>query len=315
MTLISDLTIEATERDLEHGWQRESVKAIAELKNPELLKPHAHAYLSDTSVTIRDTKTRRVVGGGITNGELARRYLKRTMSEGAALGNPKLLRCVPYRKEAMQFMERRPAYHFAGQTGGPFTLVDIKACYATLYSRMTLDLVYRPETNPPLLGIGRAVFPQASEWLETKGPRNALWGTLLNQTGVEWRHGTRTENAYPNQFFAPDLRGLVYDAIHAIAQEAIHSFGALSWAVDGGCFRPEEGRAFAEWLADSFGLTAEIRAEGPGWLFGPTSYQVGPLVTLDAKKGQARQGVVADSLRPQGDYQRRWLADVFKGRS
>ena len=313
MTLLSDLATEATDRDGNNGWTRYSVKSLPELKDPELLKPHRSAFMTNSSLTIRDTKTRQVIGNPVTNGELSRLYLKRVMENGAQAGNSVLSKRVPYRKEAMQFMDRGPAYYFAGECGGPFTLVDIKACYATLYTRMTVDLVYRPECNPPLLGIGRGDFPQAEEWLTTKGPRNALWGTLLSPTGVEWRHGVFTTDAYRNQFFAPDLRGFIYDAAHSIAADAIETFGALSWAVDGGAFRPEEARAFIEWLDEAWGLTGEIRAEGPGWMFGATSYSIGPVTTEDVRKGKAMQWAETDVIRR--GVKRQWLADVVRERA
>ena len=313
MTLLSDLATEATTKDGNNGWQRQSVKSLPELRDSDLLKPFKKAYMTDSSVTIKDTKTRRVIGERVTNGELGRLYLKRVMTNGAEAGNATLLRRVPYRREAMQFMDRGPAYYFAGECGGPFTLVDIKACYATLYTRLTLNVIYRPECNPPLFGLGRGQFPQVGEWLETKGPRNALWGTVLNPTGPEWRHGEFTPNAYPNRFFAPDLRGMVYDAAHAIAREATTRFGALSWAVDGGAFRPEEAREFIDWLDTAWGLTAEVRAEGPGWMFGATSYSIGPVTTEDVRKGKAMQWSEMDGLRR--DVKSQWLAGVFQERA
>lgn len=315
MTLIEDLKVEAVTNDEENGWTRTSVKSIPEVRQPDLLKPFKRAYMSATSLTVKDTKTRKVVGAKVTNGELSRLYLRRVMEEGAQRGNAILAKRIPYRKEALEFLDRQPAYFFAGQTGGPFALVDIKACYASLYTRLSIDLTYRPETNPPLLGIGRGIFPASAEWLGAKGPRNALWGGLLSMHGREWRHGQLFTEAYPNQYFAPDLRGVVLDAAHAIALTARETFGALSWAVDGGVFRPESAYAFVHWLGETWGLIGEIRAEGPGWMFGATSYSIGPSVTADVKKGRAMQWPEMDSLRPQREYQRAWLADVFAGRA
>jgi len=315
MTLLSDLATEALERDSNTGWTRQEVDEITEHRDPRLLRPFKRAWVSPHSLTIGDTRTRKVLGSSISNGELSRLYLKRTMTNALdAGGNRMLAKRVPWHRGALQFEDRGPAYFFAGQVGGPFEMIDIKACYASLYTRMTLDLVYRPDTDPPLLGIGRGSFPQASEWLEEKGPRNALWGTTLGRFGREWRHGQIIEDAFPNRFFAPDLGGFVYDAAHAIASEAKTTFHAMSWAVDGGVFRPGDGQAFAQWLSDSWGLVADIRAEGPGWMFGPTSYQIGPVTTADVKAGRAKQSEAFNTLRRQSKRQRRWLADVFKER-
>lgn len=314
VTLLEELTTEANDRDDVGGWTRETVKVIPELRNPDLLKPFKRAYLGPHSLTVMDTKTRSVVGGGVTHGELSRLYLKRVMKTGAEAGSQVLKKRIPWRRDAMQFMDRHPAYFFKGQTGGPFELVDITACYATLYSRLTLDVTYRPETDPPLLGLGKAAFLDAGEWLTTKGPRNAMWGSLLSDHVREWRHGEPVDDRVPNRFFAPDLRGIIYDAAHAIALEATETFGALSWAADGGAFRPDEGQDFSRWLWDDWGLNATVRAEGPGWLFSPMSYSIGPTTTKDVKHGRAIEWQETDLLRHQGSRQRRWLADIFKQR-
>lgn len=310
MTLLDELTIEATTKDLERGWTRETVSHLPEVRNPELLTPFAHAYMGDKSLTVKDTRTRKVVGVEVSAGELARTYMKRIMSQDSDMLSKK----VPWRRDALQFTDRRPAYYFAGQTEGPFVLVDISACYATLYSRLALDITYRPECDPPLLGIGRGSFLRAEEWTSVKGPRNALWGNLLRPRIREWRHGEPIDDALPNRYFAPDLVGIVLDASHAIAQHAQEN-GAFSWAVDGGVFRPEEGRRFVEWLRSSFGLEAEVRAEGPGWIFGATSYSIGPVVTEDVRKGRAHQWPETNHLRRITKKNRSWLADVFKERS
>ena len=307
MTLVEELATTALERDAENGWTRDVVPAIPELRQPELLEPYSRAYMGATTLTIKDTHERRLVGDVVSPGELARIYMSNIMAEDDDM----LAKRVPWRRDALQFMDRRAAYYFAGQAPGPFVLVDIVACYATLYSRLTVDMTYRPECNPPLLGLGRGRFSRSAEWLAAKGPRNALWGNMLRPRVREWRHGEPVD-AFPNRYFAPDLAGIVLDAAHAIALEAVESFGALSWAVDGGAFRPEEGRAFIVWLADAFGLEAEVRAEGPGWLFGPTSYSIGAAVTGDVKQGRAREWEAASRLRPIPASTRAWLADIFK---
>jgi hypothetical protein len=309
MTLLQELETEATDRDLERGWVRENVKSLPELRNPELLAPFSRAYLGEKSLTVKDTRSRKIVGGTIAPGELARLYVKHIMAEGDDM----LTKRIPWRRDALQFLDRRPAYYFAGQCEGPFVLVDITACYATLYSRLALDVTYRPECDPPIFGLGRGAFTRSSEWLEAKAPRNALWGNLLRPKIREWRHGVPKDDALPNRFFAPDLTGIVLDACHAIAVEAVKR-GAMSWAVDGGTFRPDEGRSFIEWVESAFGLDVQVRAEGPGWIFGATSYQIGGAVTEDVRKGMAHEWPETNHLRKTTAKQRSWLADIFKER-
>jgi hypothetical protein len=285
------------------------VKSLPELRNPELLAPFKHAYMGEKSLTVKDTKSRKIVGGQVAPGELSRLYMNHIMApEGA---DDMLTIRIPWRRDALQFLDRRPAYYFGGQCEGPFVLIDIVGCYVNLYSRLTLDMTYRPETDPPIFGLGRGAFERADEWAVEKAPRNALWGNLLRPKIREWRHGVPNETL-PNKFFAPDLTGIVLDGCHAIALEAVKR-GALSWAVDGGAFRPEEGRNFCEWLSGSFGLTTTVRAEGPGWLFGATSYTIGPLSTLDVKKGRAHVWPQTNNLRSTRPKQRAWLAEIFKG--
>lgn len=315
MSLLTDLTTEALSRDDKNGWKRETVSEIPEHRDPDLLKSFEHAYLTPTSLTVKDIKTRKVVDAQVSSGEIGRLYLKRVMKQGLEAGGSKLLsQRIPWRREALQFMDRGPAYYFAGESGGPFELVDISSCYGSLYTRMTIDMTYRPETNPPLLGLGKGAFTNREEWMSVKAPRNSAWGSVLRRRGREWRHGVLVEDAYPNQFFAPDLRGIIFDAAHAIALEAKETFGALSWAVDGGCFRVGDGQRFIQWLEQTWGLTATVKAEGPGWMFGPTSYSIGPVTTADVKAGRAIQWKETDTLRRQGERQRSWLADVFNQR-
>lgn len=310
MTLISELTTEATNRDLERGWVRENVTSLKEVRNPELLAPYARAYLGEKSLTIKDTKSRKIVGEEVSPGELARGYMKHIMADGDDL----LSKRVPWRRDALQFLDRHPPYYFGGQCAGPFVLIDIVACFATLYSRLTLDLVYRPECNPPLLGLGRGHFPRSDEWIETKAPRNALWGNLLRPRIREWRHGVAKDDALPNRFFAPDLTGIVLDACNAIAGEAVKR-GALSWAVDGGVMRPQEAASFMEYLSQQWGLICTARASGPGWLFGATSYHIGSLTTEDVRKGRAHQWPETNNLRKMSERQSRWLSEIFKERT
>jgi hypothetical protein len=311
--LLDELQNEATIRDEENGWTRETVTTLPEWRDPELLKPFAKAYLSEKSVTIRDTKVRKIVGPKIPNGAIARLYLQSILRHAKEEAPKSMLaRRVPFQRDAHQFDERRPAYFFRGQTGGPFVLVDITACYASIYSRLSVDMTYRPDTDPPLFGIGRGAFPRKDEWIETKGPRNALFGSIVNPTVREWRHGEPVDNAFPNRFYAPDLKGVIFDVCHAIALEAREEFGCLSWAVDGGIFRPEEGRTFVEWLESAFGLNATVRAEGLGWMFGPTSYSIGEVTTADVEKGQAHEWPETDNLRETSKRSRGWLADVLR---
>ena len=313
--LLAQLELDTVNHDLERGWTRTQVTSLPELRDPELLSPFKRAYLSSYTLSIRDTRERKIVGHAVGPGEISRTYLKRVL-EGAAQGDTKLLiaRKVPWRRDALQFTSRVPAYFFNGQIGGPFELVDIKACYASLYTRLSLDLTYRPECSPPIFGIGRGTFPDRDEWLKAKEPRNAVWGSVVHKSVHEWRNGTRIAEAFPNMFYAPDLMGIILDATHAIALEARENFGALSWAVDGGVFRPGEGQRFIEWLSSSWGLTAELRGEGLGWLFGPTSYAIGAVTTADVRAGRAIQWPETNALRPQKGRQRSWLADVFKER-
>ncbi|MDE1822665.1 MAG: hypothetical protein KGI98_17650, partial [Euryarchaeota archaeon] len=229
--LITELRREAIDKDEEGGWTRTRVVSLPELRDPSLLSPYARAYMGEKALTVRDTRTRKVVGSDVSPGEVSRLYLRRIMA-----GDDLLSKRVPYRKDALQFSDRRPAYYFAGETAGPFVMVDVTACYATIYSRVSLDLTYRPECDPPLLGLGRGRFPRSSEWLGAKAERNALWGNLLRPRVREWQHGQPVERI-PNRFFAPDLMGFVFDVAHAIAAEAV-GMGAFSWAVDGGAFRP-----------------------------------------------------------------------------
>ncbi|MHB1474980.1 MAG: hypothetical protein ACYCV4_15435 [Dermatophilaceae bacterium] len=72
MTIIDELETEILDRDEAGHWKREAWHSLPEVRHPERLAPYARAFLGSQSLTIMDTRERRVVGGGVTPGEISR---------------------------------------------------------------------------------------------------------------------------------------------------------------------------------------------------------------------------------------------------
>ena len=287
-------------RDEAQGYRRHVVEEIAEYRRPELLRPYTQAWVSSRSCTIRDARLKKVIRGDeVSSGQIARAYLRCQMERAAEeTGRASLARRVPRQAGATEMHASwTPAYFFSGEAAGPFALVDITACYWTLALRLgCIDLTWVPTASPPLLGIG-VIRVEPDDVGSDKLVRNAIIGSTVRPHVTWWRHGTPVEDRMPNRFHAPDFFAAVLGATHAIASEAVRRFGALSWSVDGGAFRPEEGRAFIAWLARAWGLEATVRTEGPGWLWGPNCWTIGGLSTADVAKGRALHVGPYSSLR------------------
>lgn len=306
MNLLDELHGAIAARDAAGGWERRKVGTIRAWGNPSLLAPYKRAWVGPYSSVVLDTRRREVVGEKVSNGEIARAYLRRAMAEAAeAEGRERLARRVPvtayarklHADPAIPYFYERPPSGLDGWPG-PFALVDVVACYASIYSTLTLDMTWRPDCDPPLVGLGRIPFPRAEEWRQVKGPRNALLGCTMRPTVTEWRHGAPLEGRIPNRFYAPDLHGFVLACVHQIAWAATRRFGAVTWSTDGGMFRPEHGRAFVGWLRATWGLEASIRTEGPGFVWSPNCWSVGGQETADVAHHGARVWEPYDSIRP-----------------
>ncbi len=231
MPLLDELREAVVARDEANGVERQHVEpgpgdVLPEFRRPELLAPYRRCWVGPRSLVAweRRRRLRRIVDD-FTAGELARAYLRLAYPE----------RAVPRSRVAAAFGDRNSAYFFAGGVQvGRWALVDVDACYASIYSRLTLDVVYRPECDPPYLALGRYGFPRRDEWLALKKERNALAGSLKRRYLPEWRFGKRCE-ASPNRWYAPDLWGAVLDIAHSVAAETREQFGSVSWSVDAGC--------------------------------------------------------------------------------
>lgn len=334
MSLIEDVQRLSDLRDDDFGWRRQEVAHIPEISRwgvprVERLRQWRRVFVARPNeltglqggITVVDTRTRRVKGARYTPGELARSYMRQCMAAAFASLPPyskrgKLIRRrIPWRRDALGLIEGRSAPVFfdrqahdhLARAGTLWALVDVRACYASVYSRFGLDPVWRPQCDPPLLGLGRIATLRAREWAELKGPRNAVFGMCWPQTVRELRFGA-DRDAGPNRFFAPDLVGLTLDITASIAIESIETFGAIMWHTDGGVIPLDYLEAWCGWLPDRWGLEPRVVATGAGWVFGPASHRVGDHMTRDVEQGRAR---VAPNSYPLGPAPRRYIRDLL----
>ncbi len=290
MSLVETLRGEMLLHDETSGWERRQVTEVAAVRKRELLAPFRRAWLGPQSLTIGDLRRRDVaVPGGITDGQMARAYLRRQLSTATESQGKKVDHI--HWSRGREFPElMTPPYWWRPLGGrplpGPWSIVDVDACYWTISSRLALDMVFDPTTSPPLLGFGRIPHELPGDIARHKRLRNAIVGSMTRRTLRDWRHGVEHDTS-PNRLYAPDHVGLVIGCVHQIAHAAVTRFGAVSWSVDGGAFRPDAGEQFISWLSETWGLAASVRATGPGVVWSPNAWSVGALETLDVEHGHA----------------------------
>lgn len=151
--------------------------------------------------------------------------------------------------------------------------VDIKSTYYSIVLNLGWDVGYAPGR---WLVPGRAPidFPLPSD----KSARNYLVSIGVSAgvtvwTGHKFQY-LKGNNPHRNR----GLWSVVMDTLHAIAECAI-SLGACYVHTDGYIIPTDRADVLIERIA-SFGLTANVRASGPAYVFGIGNYKVGEKQTL-----------------------------------
>lgn len=309
---ISDLIAQAVDRSEEAGIRRVKCRLFEEWhRDTDRQKSTPRLWLGQQSAFVPEgragTKYIDRAVWPVSFGEVSRQWMRYYASERG-----EKITVRPSRHTHEIFSAIPPAGYFLPPKDrhGPWTLVDIKACYFSLWQPMTFDLDINPITKR--FGIGRHDARPAVDLSEDKEVRNALWGNLSRRKIPELRFGewAPEDKCAPNSRYCAGLGIFVYLACHSIMSEAREKFGFISWSTDGGITRPDDARKFVSWLWESWGLTAEIRAEGPGYVWGRNSWSIGGAETADIPKGRA---IKQRALQPPINVQtstRDWLRSI-----
>lgn len=182
-------------------------------------------------------------------------------------------------------LNRRPPLFFDGPllAHDDLTYVDLDRAYWSIYTRTTLDVAY-DGIRAPRRGAVR--FQDADELGRFKLARNALLGLQHRRARRGIDHGQHFTEIVPPHRRRPDLWGLVMDALEVVAWTA-RDLGCVYFHTDGAIF-PHHDLA-DDWqvqLRDRFGLSASVRAQGPGFVHGLGRFRIGDtLAGRDAGPG------------------------------
>lgn len=161
-------------------------------------------------------------------------------------------------------------WFFTGPARGPLALVDIRACFFSIWSQIPPDSQYLPGTR---VRVGRESWRDLEDIADSKVARNAL--VPIAAGGTRKALSDSGSRLVMTPALAPALQPAISDIVGFVAHMA-HAHGAMLWRVDGGIMRPDDAEILAAELADRFHLRLEIRAcTDSGSLEGPNRYTVG----------------------------------------
>lgn len=169
--------------------------------------------------------------------------------------------------------ERHPPTYYAGHTRGELALVDLVAAYWQLYAPTSLDLAYEGEGLPR---NGTIRFLGADELGEHKGLRNTIVGIARAEYRTIVDFGRVERVPVGLRWQRPGLWAFLQDMLEAVAWEMRLLFGAVHIHTDGYVLpHPDLADDAVGYLADRWGLTAEVRARGEGEVRGLGSWMIG----------------------------------------
>jgi hypothetical protein len=303
---VADLMERVAKQDADGGWSRYTREpdVIAQLAGPQPDHPYqGRRFHSGDSLSLPELRLRYVSMDSpyapYTAGELARAWLQ-TILERNDTGRLSTAAYIGGEKFGPSLFFDPPA-----DRGGEWVMIDVKACYWTLYSRLDFDCRFRylhdfVEYNP-----GRIRVPDEDKpWVGTEKPlRNAAWGAMSTER-IQWtENGVTHSKPARSRFRAPGLTQAVLAQIQAVATEC-RIAGAVMFLTDAAVCRPELlepiAAVFARW-----GLAWD-RKEPPVYLYGLGDYRV-------ASKPYVGQGIDRgsyDGLQPLNQATRDRLATL-----
>jgi len=230
--------------------------------------------------------------------ELAAPWLKRSVALGPNHGMGS--RRVPWMRAALAHLDVLPPRYFVGaKQVGDWAYVDIDQAYPSIYSRLTLDVVWRPDPERPRLGVGCMAFQTHPDLMAAARMQRAVGGMLRSTQMVQMVHGRiKTVSTVGwSKYLAPDLWGVIQWTLHSIARMAIDEFGAVMWDTDGGVVPLDRADALRQAISDRWSLATHLEHSGHGTIWGVKHWDIGEDAT---KQGGRRRVLPADDrvLRP-----------------
>lgn len=232
--------------------------------------------------------------------ELAAPWLRRVLAQGRGRGMAD--KRVPWQKMALAHLELLPPRFFSGGPAeGEWAYVDVVQAYPSIYRRLALDMIWRPDPDRPLLGTGGMSMACPEDFLEWKSTHRAIGG-IIRSTQMSQVVNGRSE-VIPtvgwSKFLAPDLWGVIMWTLHSIARMAVEEFGAVMWDTDGGIVPRDRSAGLREAVRDRWRLSSRSEFEGPGTVWGVKHWRIGDHETAqDGKHYLAAEDRVLQVSQP-----------------
>lgn len=267
-------------REAEAGWERREMPA-GDFEGFARFMTATYAgrlYAGPDLVTVPGDRVRWVSTDAtyfpFTAGEIARAWLDTVMRRA---GVTRL--CVGELWTATQL---GPALFFdpPADRGGEWVMVDVRAAYWTLYSRLAFDARFALREGTVCYEPGRVGVPEQDRvWVGAEKPlRNAAWGVMLGGPISYYQDGqARCKPNRTSPYRAPGLTQAVLAQMNALAWQARRA-GAVMWLTDAAICRPSDLPGVIAAIS-SWGLRAAVKADGDGRLYGLGDYQIGEATT------------------------------------
>ena len=165
---------------------------------------------------------------------------------------------------------------FRGPTKGHFAYVDIRACYFSLYRDLSLDTEF---STRGYFNKGTIPFRDTVELKLCKTLRNTVFGLMRKSSRTRFKNGLYTRTSERSQFYRPMVPDYVLSTMQAIAQEAWSFFPIQQWLTDAAIINSVYAPELIEYLAEEWGLEAQVDAQGPSYSFALGAYKIGQKTT------------------------------------
>ena len=308
MSLVDDLTAGVLERD-RPGWVRREISHHEFDKMVlEDLDAIDRAFVGRAHITVPSQKTRWIVYTGypVTDGELAREYLRRCY-KASPWGGPPTLKP----KASHPYWRKRAPVMAAPVKHRHLAYVDIGHAYWNIARHYQADVTLTRDKNRFLPGVVPFLFPDVID--ADRRLRHTLMGTIFSHSLAWTRYGAWVEAPVCSPFANPSLLRICYDTLQAVASDIVSKFETFAWLTDAAIVNADQAENVIEHLERHWHLPARLVAEGMGAVWSPSTYRVGPKATANIVNGTADWTVTASSNLARVNVRtiKKWRADAL----
>lgn len=263
------------------AYERVSVPEVelgAKAETRDWLAQFERVYVGAESITVADTRQKLLSWRTypVTNGELARAYLRRLFAKGHRTPLMATAANVGFNAQAPLYCE--PVRHRL------LSYIDIESAYWQLISP------YRPDDMP--LAASRSVNTGTLDWWrpdevrETRGLRHAIAGTMWANR-LEWcSRGTWTATLTAKRWSNPWMKRHVMHTLHALVSDLMATVTVHAWLTDAAIVDAGDATVVLDHLRDRWHLSARVVETGMGAVWNMTSYSVGEKRSLGVVNGR-----------------------------